>query len=630
MFAGGHLRHLAEGRDDKAHSQKQTLQRLAKYFRPYWLGLLGIIGLLIVDTLLQLAAPFLIGRAVDKFISVGDRAGLTITMLFLLAVYLGDWLTRYGEFLAMIVIGNQVLFQLRAEVFERIQSFSLRFFSQNEAGDLMSRLTNDVDTIGQVVNAGLIQALSSVLLLVGIVAAMFSLNWQLALATFLILPLMLIASVALSRRARQAFRQTRKTIGSVSADLEENISGVRVAQAFAREDQNIERFDELNRMNRDANVSAQGITAAFMPTLDVLGTIGLAIVLGYGGYLALQSPPLISVGLIVSFIIYVRRFFQPIQQIATLYAQFQSALAGAERIFELVDTQPDLVDTPDAREMPVIKGQVTFEDVSFYYKPDEPVLRQINLQVEAGQTVAIVGPTGAGKTTLANLIGRFFDVTEGAVKIDGIDVREVTRASLRRHMGIVLQDTYLFSGTIMENIRYGRLEARDEEVIEAAKLANAEGFIAHLQDGYQTELSEQGRNLSQGQRQLIAIARAILAEPRLLILDEATSSVDTRTELLIQRALKNLLAGRTSFVIAHRLSTIRNADQLLVLKDGQVVERATSRPGRSAHEQLLAAQGEYYRLYNSQFQTQSELAGGTEAESDLSNASQKNGEIAGV
>lgn len=630
MFAGGHLRHLAEGRDDKAHSQKQTLQRLAKYFRPYWLGLLGIIGLLIVDTLLQLAAPFLIGRAVDKFISVGDRAGLTITMLFLLAVYLGDWLTRYGEFLAMIVIGNQVLFQLRAEVFERIQSFSLRFFSQNEAGDLMSRLTNDVDTIGQVVNAGLIQALSSVLLLVGIVAAMFSLNWQLALATFLILPLMLIASVALSRRARQAFRQTRKTIGSVSADLEENISGVRVAQAFAREDQNIERFDELNRMNRDANVSAQGITAAFMPTLDVLGTIGLAIVLGYGGYLALQSPPLISVGLIVSFIIYVRRFFQPIQQIATLYAQFQSALAGAERIFELVDTQPDLVDTPDAREMPVIKGQVTFEDVSFYYKPDEPVLRQINLQVEAGQTVAIVGPTGAGKTTLENLIGRFFDVTEGAVKIDGIDVREVTRASLRRHMGIVLQDTYLFSGTIMENIRYGRLEARDEEVIEAAKLANAEGFIAHLQDGYQTELSEQGRNLSQGQRQLIAIARAILAEPRLLILDEATSSVDTRTELLIQRALKNLLAGRTSFVIAHRLSTIRNADQLLVLKDGQVVERATSRPGRSAHEQLLAAQGEYYRLYNSQFQTQSELAGGTEAESDLSNASQKNGEIAGV
>ncbi|MCZ7554262.1 MAG: ATP-binding cassette domain-containing protein [Anaerolineales bacterium] len=279
--------------------------------------------------------------------------------------------------------------------------------------------------------------------------------------------------------------------------------------------------------------------------------------------------------------------------------------------------QPDLVDAPDAREMPAIKGQVEFENVSFFYKPDEPVLRQINLQAEAGQTVAIVGPTGAGKTTLANLIGRFFDVTEGAVKIDGIDVREVTRASLRRQMGIVLQDTYLFSGTIMENIRYGRLEARDEEVIEAARLANAESFIAHLQDGYQTELSEQGRNLSQGQRQLIAIARAILAEPRLLILDEATSSVDTRTELLIQRALKNLLSGRTSFVIAHRLSTIRNADQLLVLEGGQIVERAVSQPELSAHEQLLAHQGVYYRLYNSQFQAQRELAGGAEAESGL-------------
>jgi ABC-type multidrug transport system fused ATPase/permease subunit len=617
MFAGGHMRHFAEGRDDKPHSQKQTLQRLAKYFEPYWLGLLGIVGLLIVDTLLQLAAPYLIGRAVDKFITAGDRGGLTTTMLLLFAAYVGAWLTRYGEFLAMIVIGNKVLLQLRTEVFERIQSFSLRFFSQHEAGDLMSRLTNDVDTIGQMVNAGLIQALSSALLLVGIVAAMFSLNWQLALATFLILPLMLIASMILSRRARLAFRRTRKTIGSVSADLEENISGVRVTQAFAREDQNIERFDELNRLNRDANVSAQGITAAFMPILDVLSALGLAIVLGYGGYLALQSPPLISVGLIVSFIIYVRRFFQPIQQIATLYAQLQSALAGAERIFELEDMQPDLVDAPDAREMPAIKGQVEFENVSFFYKPDEPVLRQINLQAEAGQTVAIVGPTGAGKTTLANLIGRFFDVTEGAVKIDGIDVREVTRASLRRQMGIVLQDTYLFSGTIMENIRYGRLEARDEEVIEAARLANAESFIAHLQDGYQTELSEQGRNLSQGQRQLIAIARAILAEPRLLILDEATSSVDTRTELLIQRALKNLLSGRTSFVIAHRLSTIRNADQLLVLEGGQIVERAVSQPELSAHEQLLAHQGVYYRLYNSQFQAQRELAGGAEAESGL-------------
>jgi ABC-type multidrug transport system fused ATPase/permease subunit len=450
-------------------------------------------------------------------------------------------------------------------------------------------------------NAGLVQTLSSALLVIGIVVVMFRLNWQLALATFAILPFMFAASILLSRRARSAFRRTRKTIGSVSADLEENISGVRVAQAFAREDENIERFNELNRANRDANVNAQGIVAAFMPTLDVISTIGLAIVLGFGGYLALQNPPLITVGLIVSFTVYVRRFFQPVQQLAQLYAQLQSALAGAERIFELLDTEPDLVDSAGAVEMPLIEGRVVFDDVSFHYKPEEPVLSSVSLAAEPGQTVALVGPTGAGKTTLVNLIGRFYEAEDGSVRIDGRDVREVTRASLRSQMGIVLQDTFLFSGSILDNIRYGRLEASDEEVIEAARLANADGFITRLPDGYETELAEQGRNLSQGQRQLISIARAILADPRLLILDEATSSVDTRTELLIQQALGRLLKGRTSFVIAHRLSTIRNADQLLILQQGEIVERAASTPERSAHRELLDLGGEYYKLYTSQF-----------------------------
>jgi ABC-type multidrug transport system fused ATPase/permease subunit len=548
-----------------------------------------------------LAAPYLIGRAVDQFIVAGDRAGLTYTMLLLLAVYLGAWATRYGSFYGMIIIGNKVLYKLRTHIFDRVQTLSLKYFDQHEAGDLMSRLTNDVDTIGQVLNAGLIQTLSSGLLIVGIVAAMISLNWQLALATFVILPFMFASSILLSRRARRAFRETRRTIGSVSADLEENISGVRVAQAFAREGQNIERFDALNRANRDANVSAQGTVAAFSPTLDVLSTIGLAIVVGFGGYLALQEPPLVTVGVIVSFLVYVRRFFQPIQQLAQLYAQLQSALAGSERIFELLDTQPDLADASGAVEMPPIVGRVAFDGVSFHYKPEEPVLRRVNLVAEPGQTVALVGPTGAGKTTLVNLIGRFYEAVDGEVQIDGRDVREVTRASLRAQMGIVLQDTFLFSGTIMDNIRYGRLEASDEEVIEAATQANAHGFITRLADGYQTELSEQGRNLSQGQRQLISIARAILADPRLLILDEATSSVDTRTEILIQRALARLLQGRTSFVIAHRLSTIRNADQLLILQAGQIVERAVSTPERSAHEQLLDLGGEYYSLYTRQF-----------------------------
>jgi ATP-binding cassette subfamily B protein/subfamily B ATP-binding cassette protein MsbA len=604
MMGGGPMRHMRDTRDEKAQDTGKTLRQLAVYLKPYKLGLVGISALLLLETLLQLAGPYLIGRAVDKFIVEGDVRGLTVTMLLLLGTYVGAWATRYGEFYGMIIIGNKVLYRLRTHIFDRIQSLSLKFFDQHEAGDLMSRLTNDVDTIGQVLNVGLLQTIGSSLLIVGIVAAMFSLNWQLALATFLILPFMFASSVFLSRRARHAFRETRKTIGSVSAELEENISGVRVAQAFTREDENIERFNELNRANRDANVSAQGIVAAFSPTLDVLSTIGLAIVIGLGGYMALQDPPLLTVGIIISFLVYVRRFFQPIQQLAQLYAQLQSALAGAERIFELVDTEPELADAPDAVEMPLIEGQVVFDNVSFHYKPEEPVLQGVSLEVEPGQTVALVGPTGAGKTTLVNLIGRFYEAKEGTVQIDGRDLREVTRASLRSQMGIVLQDTFLFSGSIMDNIRYGRLDASDGEVIEAATLANADAFITQLADGYETELSEQGRNLSQGQRQLIAISRAILADPRLLILDEATSSVDTRTELLIQRALSRLLQGRTSFVIAHRLSTIRNADQLLILQGGKIVERAISTEEKSAHEQLLDLGGEYYKLYTSQFRRQ--------------------------
>ncbi len=605
---GGPMRHLREGRDEKARDVGKTLRRLGIYFKPYWKQLLFVLLLLIVGTLFQLAAPYLIGLAVDQFIVTGDRGGLARTMLLLLSVYLGSWATGYGQFYTMTIVGNQVLYSLRTRIFERIQTLSLRYFDEHEAGDLMSRVTNDVDTIAQVLNAGLVQTISSSLIIVGIVVAMLSLNWRLALVTFAILPFMIGASIVFSNRARVAFRKTRKTIGHVSADLEENISGVRVAQAFAREDENVERFNQLNRANRDANVSAQSITAAFSPTLDVLSTIGLAIVVGYGGYLALREPPLVTVGVIVAFLTYVRRFFQPIQQLAQLYAQLQSAIAGAERIFELVDTEPDLTDAPDAYDIPAIAGRVELDGVSFQYKSGEPVLQDVHLVAEPGQTVALVGPTGAGKTTLVNLIGRFYEVSAGAVRIDGHDVRRVTRSSLRSQMGIVLQDTFLFSDTIMNNIRYGRLDATDEEVIEAARMANADSFIERLPKGYLSELSEQGRNLSQGQRQLLSIARAILAEPRLLILDEATSSVDTRTELLIQRALGRLLEGRTSFVIAHRLSTIRNADQLLVLQEGRIVERASSTPERSAHEQLLDLGGEYYKLYTSQFRQESGAA----------------------
>ncbi len=458
---GGPMHRLANTREEKAQDSGRTRRRLAVYFKPYRLPLMGVAVLIIVDTLLQLAGPYLIVRAIDEFITAGDPRGLTISMLLLLAVYLGAWATRYGSFYSMIIIGNKVLYRLRTHIFDRIQSLSLRYFDEHEAGDLMSRLTNDVDTIGQVLNAGLVQTLGSGLLIIGILVAMLRLNWQLALVTFSILPFMFASSIILSRRARREFRVTRRTIGSVSADLEENISGVRVAQAFAREGENMERFDELNRANRDANVSAQGTVAAFAPTLDVLSTIGLAIVVGFGGFLALQDPPLITVGVIVSFLVYVRRFFQPIQQLAQLYAQLQSAIAGSERIFELVDTEPELTDAPDAGELATIVGQVTFEGVSFHYKPEEPVLRDVSLVAQAGQTVALLGPTGAGKTTLVNLIGRFYEAEKGSVQIDGFDVKSVTRASLRAQTGIVLQDTFLFSGSIMDSIRYGRLDASD-------------------------------------------------------------------------------------------------------------------------------------------------------------------------
>jgi ABC-type multidrug transport system fused ATPase/permease subunit len=459
----------------------------------------------------------------------------------------------------------------------------------------MSRLVNDTQVINQAFTAGIVRMASVSLTLVGIVVSMLVLNWQLALVSFLVLPVMLLATAVFSRRARAAFRRTRKTIGDVSAELQENIAAVREVQAFAREDENITEFQELNAANRDANVEAQSILSAFSPTLDVLSTIALAIVAGYGGYLVLGfDPPRASVGIIVSFLIYVRRVYEPIRMVANLYTQLQSAIAGAERIFELLDTQPEVTDAEDAAPLPPVQGYVKFDHVGFAYEEEKPVLRDISLDAKPGETVALVGPTGVGKTTIISLLTRFYDVVAGTIRIDGHDLRQVTRESLRRQIGIVLQDTFLFSGTVMDNIRYGRLEASDEEVVTAARLANADQFITRLPEGYETQLGERGHNLSQGQRQLLAISRAVLADPRILILDEATSSVDTRTEVLIQEALGTLLKGRTSFVIAHRLSTIRNADQVLVLEEGRVVEQGT-------HDGLLAAGGQYADLYNSQF-----------------------------
>jgi ATP-binding cassette subfamily B multidrug efflux pump len=592
---GGHMRGMLGREQLRAKDTRTVLRRMMGYLKPFWPQLLVVLALLIVGTLAQLTGPYLIGLAVDKFIAGGDRAGLARTMLLLLGAYVLSWATSSGQFYLMTIVAQKFLHRLRREVFDQLQRLSLSFYDYNEAGDLMSRLTNDTDIIGRVLNMGLMRLLSSLLTLVGIALAMLKLNARLALASYTILPVMAITTAIFSRQARQAFRRTRETIGQVSAELEEGISGVKVVQAFSRERASQSRFAQASAADRDANVQAVGITSAFSPTLDVLSTIATAIVAGYGGYLVIND--LVTIGVIVTFLTYVRRFYEPIQAVSMIYANLQSAIAGAERIFELLDEPVTLADAPHAAEMPPIEGRVEFDEVSFAYRDDEPVLEKVSLVAKPGQIVALVGETGAGKTTVANLIARFYDTQAGAVRIDDRDVRDVTRASLRRQMGIVLQDPFLFSGTVADNIRYGRLDATDEEVEAAARLVNAHDFISRLPEGYQTELTERGSNLSQGQRQLISFARAVLADPRILILDEATSSVDTRTERLIQKALGHLLQGRTSFVIAHRLSTVRHADQVLVIEDGRIVERGT-------HETLLAQQGIYYHLYMSQFRRQ--------------------------
>ncbi|MEZ4643576.1 MAG: ABC transporter ATP-binding protein [Chloroflexota bacterium] len=581
------------GQIERAKNTRGTLWRLWGYLSQQKAALITITIMVVASTALDILGPYLMGVAIDQYIVTHNLGGLVRLLGWMLAAYALVSILFYLQAYVMAGAAQIAVRNIRKDLFDSMQTLSLRFFDQHPHGELMSRLSNDVENINMVLSESMTQLISSMLSLVGIAIVMLILNPILAVVALVTIPFMTIfVTNNIVKRTRVGFREQQANLGKLNGIIEETITGQRVVKAYVHEETVIAEFEAANEDLRQASTRAQTFAGFMGPVMNAVNNISLAIVVGAGSWMALRG--LATVGTIASFINYSRQFGRPLNQIANLYNTIQSAIAGAERVFQIIDEVPELVNAPDAVPLAEIKGDVVFDAVDFGYDAAAPVLKNVSLQAKPGQTIALVGPTGAGKTTIVNLLTRFYDIDSGRILIDGHDIRQVKKDDLRRQLGIVLQDTYLFAGTLMENIRYGRLDATDEEVIAAAKLANADQFIHRLPQGYQTPLSERGSNLSQGQRQLLAIARAILANPTILILDEATSSVDTRTEKHIQEAMLNLMNGRTSFVIAHRLSTIRDADQILVINHGEVVEQGT-------HKALLAQGGFYHQLYASQF-----------------------------
>jgi len=580
------------GNIEKAKDVRGTLGRLLAYLGEYRLHVMAVAAFTVVSTLLSLAGPYLQGLAIDRYIIGGDAAGLLRIITLLAGTYIASAVMSVAAGWVMATVSQSSLKKLRKELFEHMQTLSLSFFDKRPAGDLMSRLTNDVDAIAAALAQNVTELIRNAITLVGIVVMMFTLNVWLALASLVVFPFMVVLTAVVSGRTRSSFRDLQMNMGMLNSVMQETITGQRVVIAFGQQETVNRKFTKANTDVKEMGIKAMTYAMLVPPLMGILSNANIAVVAGVGGWMALRG--MATVGTIAAFISYSRSFANPLRHFANLYNSIQSALAGAERIFEIIDTEPELTDDPEAVSVDDFEGLVEFKDVDFSYVPGVQVLKDIALRAEPGRTIALVGPTGAGKTTMVNVMTRFYDIQDGSIEIDGMNIRHVKKDDLRRQLGIVLQDVFLFSGSVMNNIRYGRLDATDEECIEAAKLANADGFIRRLPRGYDTHLSEQGSNLSQGQRQLLSIARAIVADPAILILDEATSSVDTRTEIQIQEALLRLMEGRTSFVIAHRLSTIRNADMVLVINGGEIIERGT-------HDELLARKGFYYNLYMSQF-----------------------------
>ncbi|MFC0332600.1 ABC transporter ATP-binding protein [Paenibacillus sepulcri] len=579
---------------------RQYMKRLIKYLLPYKRILSIVVLIVLVNMALSLAEPLLLGYLIDEGILKKDFTIIYWIGGVLLGIRLLGWLFGYLDTRMINFTGQRILFDLRQQLFNHLQTLSFRFFDGRPAGKIMSRITNDTNAIGELINGGLITMVMEFTHLIGIVAILLWMDWKLALLSFITMPLLYLIIVVLQPKIEGSWSRSRKTMSAINGNLNETIQGIRVIQAFSRQKENNRRFDKLNSNNKQAFMRAITLESTVWPSVEMIGMIGTCIVIWFGAREVMNDA--LTLGFLMAFINYLWRFWGPLSALSKVYSQVLSAMASAERIFEILDTDPEVADRTNAKPMKPIRGEVVFENVGFRYGDDKPqVLRDVNLRIKPGQRVALVGPTGAGKSTIVNLLMRFYDTTEGRILIDGEDVKGVTLDSLRRQMGIVLQDSFIFSGTIEENLRYGNEDASDEALRRAAENVRIDRFVSQFADGYQTQVEERGSKLSVGQRQLLAFGRVLLSDPRILILDEATSSVDTETEQHIQAALQTVLEGRTAFIIAHRLSTIRDADLILVVQNGTISEQGT-------HEELIAAGGLYRKLYTTQFDMQQSLA----------------------